>query len=121
MEESQQVTKEDQKYINEFSKLHQKNKAIESEIITLNEKNANYKQALDACEALFDEQAKILIGETFIEMTEEEAKKRIELSMDKIKNAKKEFEEKFDVNKKRLGELKIILYSKFGKSINLDE
>ena len=36
-------------------------------------------------------------------------------------NLKKELEAKYNANKKRLDELKIILYAKFQNSINLDE
>lgn len=119
--ENERVTKEDQRFINEFSKLHQKNKTIDQEVRILNEKLANLKDAGSACDELFGESTKIMIGETFVELPEEVAKERIEKIQTETLLKKKEFDERYILNKKRLDELKIILYSKFGKSINLDE
>lgn len=116
-----QVTKEDQTYISEFSRLHQKNKVIENEIKALNERLANTKDAMSRCDELFGENAKIMIGETFVEIPDDIAKERLEKLNEKQLKSKKEFEDKYAVNKKRLDELKIILYSKFKNSINLDE
>lgn len=116
-----QVTKEDQGYINEFSRLHQKNKLIDIELKGLNEKIANTKDASSRCDELFGENAKILIGETFMEVSEDNAKSILTKIEEKQVKLKKELEEKHTKNKKRLDELKIILYSKFKNSINLDE
>ncbi len=41
--------------------------------------------------------------------------------MEKLKEQKKEFGVKYELYKKRMDELKIILYAKFGKSIHLDD
>lgn len=119
--EESKVTKEDQKYINEFSRLHQKRKLLENNIKQLNEKIENYKDCLNAIDELFGENAKIMVGETFIEMSDEFARERVEKINEDTKKQKKEYEEKLYSNIKRLDELKIILYSKFKNSINLDE
>jgi prefoldin subunit 4 len=119
--DNQQVTKEDQGYINEFSRLHQKNKNINSEISIIKARLDNTKDASSRCDELFGDNAKIMIGETFVEVPEEKAKLMIEQIKNKQIKQIKEFEEKFNINKKRLDELKIILYSKFKNSINLDE
>jgi len=121
MEPNAKVTKEDQRFINEFSRIHQKNKVIDDELRVFNEKQANYKDALNACDELFGENTKILIGETFIELPEEAARERIEKLKEEATEGEKVLKKKHEVNKKRLDELKVILYSKFGKSINLDE
>mgnify|MGYP000163743393 CR=1 FL=1 len=119
--DNQQVTKEDQGYINEFSRIHQKNKNISSEIGIIKERLANTKDASSRCDELFGDNAKIMIGETFVEVPEEKAKFMLEQIKEKQTKQIKELEDKFSVNKKRLDELKIILYSKFKNSINLDE
>lgn len=116
-----QVTKEDQEYINEFSRLHQKNKNIDGELRILNEKIANTKDASSRCDELFGDNTKIMIGETFVEVPEEKAKELITKLEEKLNKEKKDFEEMQDINKKRLNELKILLYAKFKDSINLDE
>lgn len=121
MESKPQMTKEDQKYINEFSRLHQKNKVIDAELKAINEKINNLKDASSAVDELFGENTKIMVGETFIEMPEEVAKERIDKLTADVKKLKLEFEEKQAANKERLNELKVILYSKFGNSINLEE
>lgn len=117
----QQVTKEDQKYINEFSRKHQKNKLFELEIKSLKEKLDNIKDATSNIGELFGEDVKIMIGETFVEVSEDKAAEIIKSMKEKYEATKKDFEERIIINKKRLDELKIILYSKFKNSINLDE
>jgi prefoldin subunit 4 len=121
MESNQKVTKEDQRFINEFSKLHQKNRTIQEELKMYDEKQANYKDALMACDELFGDCTKILIGETFVELPEDSARERIEKLKEDLLSVQKDLEKKVIVNKKRLDELKVILYSKFGNTINLDE
>ncbi len=54
-------------------------------------------------------------------MKENEAQDYVENQKNKIENQKKELIDKYEANKKRLDELKIILYTKFGKSIHLEE
>ena len=50
-EEEPQVTKEDQKYINEFSRLHSKNKIIDADI----KKAIQVLESLDDCISAIDE------------------------------------------------------------------
>lgn len=61
------------------------------------------------------------IGESFIEVNEDEAKDYVQKRMEKLKSEKQEMINKYETNKKRLDELKIILYAKFGKSVHLEE
>ena len=112
------VTKEDQGYINEFSRLHQKTKVIKMEINAIKEKLENTKDAKHRCDELFGENTKILIGETFME---DKATQMLNDLEQKQKDEIKLLDEKVEKNTKRLNELKIILYSKFKNAINLDE
>ena len=121
MEGQEKMTKEDQGYINEFSRLHQKNKVLAAELKIINERMANIKDADMRCDELFGDNAKVLVGETFMEVSEDKAKEILQKQNEKFTKQKKEKEEKVATNKKRLDELKIILYSKFRNSINLDE
>jgi prefoldin subunit 4 len=61
------------------------------------------------------------IGESFIVVEEDEAKEYVAKQQKKYNDQKDEFISKYESNKKRLDELKIILYTKFGKSIHLEE
>ena len=56
-----------------------------------------------------------------MEYTDEEAKTYIEKKEKQLLEQKKEYVAKYEIQKKRMDELKIILYSKFGKSIHLDD
>jgi chaperonin cofactor prefoldin len=61
------------------------------------------------------------IGESFIVISEDDAKDYVEKQQKKYQDQKAEMIDKYEKNKKRLDELKIILYTKFGKSIHLEE
>jgi chaperonin cofactor prefoldin len=61
------------------------------------------------------------IGESFINVDEDDAKEYVEKQQKKYADMKAELIDKYEKNKKRLDELKIILYTKFGKSIHLEE
>ena len=61
------------------------------------------------------------IGESFINVNEDDAKEYVEKQQKKYVDQKAELIDKYEKNKKRLDDLKIILYTKFGKSIHLEE
>jgi chaperonin cofactor prefoldin len=61
------------------------------------------------------------IGESFVEVIEDDAKDFVDRQRNKVEQQKKNFIEKYEKNKKRLDDLKIILYAKFEKNINLEE
>jgi len=56
-----------------------------------------------------------------MQFKDEEAKVYLEKKQMALLDQKKELKGKYDVFKKRSDELKVILYSKFGKSIHLDD
>ena len=61
------------------------------------------------------------IGECFIDVNDEEATEYIEKQEKKYVEEVKKLITKYDTNRKRLDDLKIILYANFGKSIHLEE
>ena len=77
--------------------------------------------AEQAIEEGFGSTIKLSIGETFIEADEDQAKAYIGKIKKKYNAKQKEDQATFDSTKKRLDELKIILYSKFGNRLRLDE
>ena len=77
--------------------------------------------AEQAIEEGFGSTIKLSIGETFVEVEEDQAKAYIGKLKKKYNNKQKETKTSFDSTKKRLDELKVILYSKFGTRLRLDE
>ena len=77
--------------------------------------------ASSAVEENFDNTLKISVGETFVEADEDQAKAYIGKLKKKYHNKQNEARAAFDVSKKRLDELKVILYAKFGNRLRLDE
>jgi len=61
------------------------------------------------------------IGECFIDVTDDEAHEYIQRHEKKYNEELKKLYVKYESNKKRLNDLKIILYAKFGKAIHLEE
>ena len=120
-EKEQDVTKEDQGYINEFSRLYTKNKLVDKELKELKEKLESLVDAEQAIEESFGSTIKLTIGETFFEADEDKAKAYIGKLRKKYNNRQKEAKDIFDTTKKRLDELKIILYGKFGARLRLEE
>ena len=77
--------------------------------------------AEQAIEEGFGSTIKLSIGETFVEVEEDQAKAYLGKLKKKYNNKKNEAKATFDSTKKRLDELKVILYSKFGNRLRLDE
>ncbi|KAF8513101.1 Prefoldin subunit 4 [Hysterangium stoloniferum] len=116
-----EVTWEDQQRINTFSKLNSRARDLEEQLTQLKEE----KEALDDLSMeleLADEDKHILyrIGEAFVHipltkaqvmLTRDQAS--LNLEMDKV-------QAKADECEKTMKELKVSLYAKFGKAINLD-
>lgn len=115
------VNKEDQQYINEYSRIYTKNKLVDAELKRINEVLESLKDADQAIEEAFDSKIKLSIGESFVETDEDQAKVYVEKMRKNYTNEKNINMEKYNENKKRLDELKVILYSKFGKRLRLDE
>jgi len=61
------------------------------------------------------------IGESFVEVNEDDARDFVDRQRNKVEQQKKTLIEKYEKNRKRLDDLKIILYAKFEKNINLEE
>ena len=74
-----------------------------------------------AIEENFGNTIKLSIGETFVEADEDQAKAYIGRLKKKYNNKQNEAKAAFDASKKRLEELKVILYAKFGNRLRLDE
>lgn len=67
-----------------------------------------------------DELVPYKIGDSFFHLSLEEVQELLEQSTAKIDEEIEEIESKIDGNRKTLEVLKVELYAKFGKAINLD-
>ncbi|KAI0358514.1 Prefoldin subunit 4, partial [Trametes cingulata] len=121
-DDSAEVTWEDQQRINSFSKLNTRLRSIEEKIQELKVQ----KEALDDISMeleLADEDEPVMyrIGEAFIHMPHPRAVKRLERDLANLNAELEKYTSNAEECEKQMKELKVILYAKFGRAINLDE
>ncbi|PPR04385.1 hypothetical protein CVT26_004223 [Gymnopilus dilepis] len=119
---AEEVTWEDQQRINTFSKLNNRIKFIEEKLADLKQE----KEALDDLSTeleLADEDEPVLyrIGETFVHMPQPRALKRLERDQAAVDAKVSVLVAQAEECETQMKQLKVTLYSKFGKAINLDE
>ena len=68
-----------------------------------------------------DEPARLLVGDSFWTTPKEEADDKLEALTEAAKEKQSRVEEQIAEIKEQMGQLKVVLYAKFGKSINLEE
>mmetsp|Transcript_67401 Transcript_67401/g.179498 ORF Transcript_67401/g.179498 Transcript_67401/m.179498 type:complete len:126 (-) Transcript_67401:108-485(-) len=117
-----EVEKDDQKRINAFSRLNLQYDELDEEIKGLKTSIQVYKDATEEIEGCMeDDGVKLKIGESFTPADEDTAVEKLarlaEESEARLGVCTNEIE---DV-KARMDELKKVLYSKFGTSINLEK
>ncbi|KAG8902703.1 hypothetical protein FRC01_009504 [Tulasnella sp. 417] len=116
-----EVTWEDQQRINTFSKLNARVGDLEE---TLEHKKEE-KDALDdlATELeLADEDELVLykVGEAFVHIPLPVAQARLQQDQENLEKEIGSLREKIEESETAMKELKVVLYGKFGKAINLD-
>ncbi|KAH9920146.1 Prefoldin subunit-domain-containing protein [Fomitopsis serialis] len=121
-DDNAEVTWEDQQHINSFSKLNTRLRAIEGKMEELKQE----KEALDdlAMELeLADEDQPVLykVGEAFIHLPHRRAMKQLERDQGQVNKELSSLTESAEQCEKTMKGLKVILYAKFGRAINLDE
>jgi len=121
-DDTAEVTWEDQQRINSFSKLNTRLKTIEEQIAGLKQE----KEALDdlAMELeLADEDQPVLykVGEAFLHLPHSRAMKRMEKDQEGLDGEMSTLGARAAECEKAMKELKVTLYAKFGRAINLDE
>ncbi|ETW80695.1 hypothetical protein HETIRDRAFT_418670 [Heterobasidion irregulare TC 32-1] len=116
------VSWEDQQRINTFSKLNSRVRSIEERREELKQE----KEALDdlAMELeLADEDEPVLykVGEAFLHMPHARATKRLEHDQAQLDAELSALSARAEACETEMKELKVMLYAKFGRAINLDE
>ncbi|KAG1736000.1 Prefoldin subunit 4 [Suillus lakei] len=117
-----EVTWEDQQRINTFSKLNTRLRSIEERLEELKQE----KEALDDLSTeleLTDEDDSVLykIGESFLHLPQPRAMKRLEKDQAVISAQVLDLSAGAEQCEKEMKELKVTLYARFGRAINLDE
>ncbi|PCH36035.1 Prefoldin subunit 4 [Wolfiporia cocos MD-104 SS10] len=121
-DDNAEVTWEDQQRINTFSKLNTRLRGIEERITTLKQE----KEALDDLSMeleLADEDEPVMykVGEVFLHLSHSRAMNRLEKDQNELNSELSNLTDRAEECEKSMKELKVILYAKFGRAINLDE
>ncbi|KAF8907825.1 Prefoldin beta-like protein, partial [Gymnopilus junonius] len=121
-DDAAEVTWEDQQRINTFSKLNNRIRIIEEKLTELKAQ----KEALDDLSTeleLADETEPILykVGEAFVHLSQPRALKRLEKDQASVAARVSVLATQAEECETQMKQLKVALYSKFGKAINLDE
>ncbi|KAJ2185618.1 hypothetical protein EV181_003774 [Coemansia sp. RSA 532] len=117
-----EVTWEDQKHINQFSKLNTRVERLEEEY----KKQKEEKEYLDdlAMEIeLADEDEPIFykVGDAFIQLPLEKAQTRVEKAKESIDEHVEKLDSQISAIQSEMDGLKKMLYGKFGQAINLEK
>ncbi|TRM70120.1 Prefoldin subunit-domain-containing protein [Schizophyllum amplum] len=121
-EEADEVTWQDQQRINTFSKLNTRMRDMNDKLKELKQE----KEALDDLSTeleLADEDEPVLykVGETFLHLPLTRAQKRLERDQADVDKSLADVGSTVEDCERQMKELKVVLYAKFGKAINLDE
>ncbi|MCJ1409791.1 hypothetical protein MMC19_003874 [Ptychographa xylographoides] len=116
-----EVRREDQDKINRFSRLHQREMLLEDELKTKAKDKEDLEEISNELE-LADEDDKIpyKIGDSFISLPLPEVQELLASSTGKIEEEVSAVEEKLGGIREEMRELKVSLYARFGRSINLE-
>jgi len=116
-----EVRREDQDKINKFSRLHQKEINVEEELKAKHKEKEDLDDVSNELE-LADEDDKIpyQIGDSFVSLPLPEAQQMLSTSTETIEADVTVLEEKLSRIREEMEGLKVDLYARFGRSINLE-
>ncbi|KAI1826826.1 Prefoldin subunit-domain-containing protein [Xylaria intraflava] len=116
-----QVRREDQDKINKFSRLHQRELNLEEELKSKNkEKEELDDVTLELELADEDEKVPYKIGDAFFHISLSQAQEMLASSTSRIEEELSELEDKMGTTREEMQQLKVELYARFGRSINLE-
>ncbi|KAG6357720.1 hypothetical protein INS49_013599 [Diaporthe citri] len=116
-----EVRREDQDKINKFSRLHQRELKYEEELKAITKEKEELDDITMELE-LADEDDKIpyKIGDSFFHVTVSQAQGMLEASTTRIEEDVSQLEDKLSTAREEMTQLKVELYARFGRSINLE-
>ncbi|KAK4458107.1 Prefoldin subunit-domain-containing protein [Cladorrhinum samala] len=116
-----EVRREDQDKINKFSRLHSHELIIEEELKAKNKEKEELDDITTELElADEDDVVPYKIGDSFFQLPLAQAQELLGISMAKIEEEIGELEEKMGTIREEMTQLKVELYARFGKTINLE-
>ncbi|KAK3371848.1 Prefoldin subunit-domain-containing protein [Lasiosphaeria ovina] len=116
-----EVRREDQDKINKFSRLHQHELSIEEKLTTKNKEKEELDDVTTELElADEDETVPYKIGDAFFHVSLPQAQEMLGISSAKIEDEITALEDKLAGIRDEMTELKVDLYARFGKTINLE-
>lgn len=119
--EENEVRREDQEKINRFSRLHQRETLLEEQLKAKQKDKEDLEEISMELElADEDELVPYKIGDSFFQLPLADAQSLLSSSTDQIDTEVSGLEEKLSDLREELQQLKVALYARFGRSINLE-
>ncbi|KAK0706946.1 Prefoldin subunit-domain-containing protein [Lasiosphaeria miniovina] len=116
-----EVRREDQDKINKFSRLHQHELSIEEKLTIKNKEKEELDDVTTELElADEDETVPYKVGDAFFHVSLPQAQEMLGVSSAKIEDEIAVLEDKLAGIRDEMSELKVDLYARFGKTINLE-
>ncbi|KAL3463233.1 Prefoldin, subunit 4 [Aspergillus heterothallicus] len=119
--EDTEVRREDQEKINRFSRLHQRETVLEENLKAKQKDKEDLEEVSTELElADEDELVPYKIGDSFVHLPLEEAQTLLSSSTEQIDTEVAKLEETLGDLRDEMQQLKVALYARFGRSINLE-
>ncbi|KAL4742208.1 Prefoldin subunit-domain-containing protein [Aspergillus similis] len=119
--EDTEVRREDQEKINRFSRLHQRETVLEEKLKGKQKDKEDLEEISTELElADEDELVPYKIGDSFVRLPLEEAQTLLASSTEQIDSEVAKLEETLSDLRDEMQQLKVALYARFGRSINLE-
>ncbi|PHH81373.1 hypothetical protein CDD82_943 [Ophiocordyceps australis] len=119
--EEVEVRRQDQDKINRFSRLHQRQLAMSEELKLKNKEKEELDDLSTELELVDEEeQVRYRIGDAFFHVPLEQAQAMLEAVSKKIDGETWELEQGMSSLRDEMSQLKVELYARFGKQINLE-
>jgi len=117
-----EVTSEDQRNINSFSKLNSLKDELKDDLQELEEELVRLRETSDELMMVLEDDIpiKYKFGECFFELPKDEVESRVEQQIEVTEQKKAGLEKQISDIQVQLHSLKATLYGKFGKSIHLE-
>ena len=118
-ESSEKILREDHEKINKFARLNNRLGDIKDELASLKKTKDNLDDANSEL-ILAEDGVKFQIGEVFVDMPNDEAEKLLEKAIEENAKSVTALEKDKATIVASMNDLKVQLYAKFGRSINLE-
>jgi len=117
------VRREDQEKINRFSRLHQREAVLEQQLAQKRKDKDDVEEIsteLELADVGDEERVPYKVGDCFFSLPVEDVQQLLAQSTARIDGEVDGFEQRLAGLREEMGELKVALYGRFGRSINLE-